>query len=126
MALITSPPPSRPAARASHPPHRPRGKCPGTLRRRSRRERSGELLRREVARGALQIIRHRPVILQLELLADDVGHEWTDTPELRMPEGIARARVGHQPAFGIEQSFRDAHAAVTERLDVLVDAGEEL
>ena len=41
-----------------------------------------------------------------------------------MPEGVTRSDLGQQYAFGIEQAFGNADAAVAEAPDFRVDMGE--
>ena len=43
----------------------------------------------DVARGALQVVRHAPVVLVAETFLDDGGHHRCDTAELGMAEGVA-------------------------------------
>ena len=50
-------------------------------------------LRGDVARGALQVVGHRPVVLVAELLAHHVGDHRADAAELRVAEGIASCRL---------------------------------
>src|SRR5256886_1662653 len=79
----------------------------------------------DVARGALQIIRHRPVILVAVRLAHHVGHERGDPAQLGMPEGIRGTGVGEEPAVRIGGSLGDHDHAVTAVADALSHALEK-
>ena len=64
-------------------------------------------LRREMARRALQVVGHRPVILVLELVLDERRDQRADAAELRVAERIARARFRHELAVARPAGLRD-------------------
>ena len=78
-----------------------------------------------MARGALQIIRHRPVILVAVRLAHHVGHHRGDPAQLGMSEGIRGTGVGEEPAARIRGSLGDHDHAVTVLADALSHAIEK-
>ena len=78
-----------------------------------------------MARGTLQIIGDRPVILVLELLLDDAGDERTDAAQLRVAERVLRASLCHQLAIGTLETFGYADTAIAKRLRVALDGGEK-
>ena len=78
-----------------------------------------------MARGALQVVGHRPVILELELLAHQVRDHGRHAAELRMAEGVAQPGVGHELAIGAVQALGHADHAVAGALHGRVHLGEE-
>src|SRR6202521_6144675 len=79
----------------------------------------------DVARRALQVIRHRPVILVAMRLAHHVGDQRGYPAQLRMSEGVAGAGVGEELAVRIRGSLGDHDYAVTVVADALAHAIEE-
>ena len=47
-----------------------------------------------MARGALQVVGHGPVVLVAELVLDQLRHDRAHAAELGVPERVARAGVG--------------------------------
>ena len=54
-----------------------------------------------MARGALQVVGHGPVVLLVEPVLDQFGDQRSDAAKLRMPERIGRSRFGQKLPFGI-------------------------
>ena len=61
------------------------------------------------------------MVLVLELVAHDLRDHRADAAELRMAEGIARARLRHELALGGEQPLGHADANVAVPLHQRVD-----
>ena len=81
--------------------------------------------RRDVARGALQVVGHRPVELVAQRLTHHVRHHRADAAELRVAEGILGAGFGEELAVGVFRALRDHHHAVAMVLHALLHARQE-
>ena len=79
-----------------------------------------------MARGALQVVGDRPVVLELELVFDEVREHGRHAAELGVSEGIAQAGVRQELAVGGLHALGYADHAAAVLLDRRVDAGEEL
>jgi len=74
-----------------------------------------------VARGALQVVGHRPVVLVAELVLDELRDHGPDSAELRVAEGVARAGIGEELALGVAHALGDHDGAVAVLFDALLD-----
>ena len=82
-------------------------------------------LRCDVARGALQIVGDRPVVLVPIRLAHHVGNHWSHAAELRVTERIARPGLGEKAAVGVCGALGDHDHAIAEVADTAAHALEE-
>src|SRR6185437_6103058 len=78
--------------------------------------------RGNVTGGALQIVRHCPVVLVAVRGADHAGHDRADAAELGVAEGVGRAGVGQELAVGVAGALGDHDDAIAALLDALLDA----
>ncbi len=78
-----------------------------------------------MARRALQVIRHRPVVLVLELVLDQGGQQRRQAAELGVAEGVAAAGLGHEAAIRQVQALAGHDGAVAVFLHRFVDPGQE-
>src|SRR5207302_1601501 len=79
----------------------------------------------DVARGALQIVGDRPVVLVPIRLAHHVGNHRSHAAELRVTERIARPGLGEKAAVGVCGALGDHDHAIAEVADTAAHALEE-
>ena len=79
-----------------------------------------------MARGALQVIGERPVVLVAVGLLDHLRERRRDAAELHVTEGVARAHVGQELSFRVARALGGDDDAIALAVDGLLDAREEL
>ena len=78
-----------------------------------------------MARRALEIVRHCPVVFIAKGVLNHGREGGRDAPELLMAEGIHRARVREEAAVGVVGPFRDRNHAVAHPIDGLFNLRQE-
>ncbi len=69
-----------------------------------------------MARGTLEVVRHRVVVLVAEFRLDQRRHHRRDPAELGVTEGVGAALVGEEGAVGMAHALGDHHHTVAVAL----------
>ena len=81
--------------------------------------------RREVARGALQVVSHGPVKLVTECLLDQVGDHRGDPAELCVAKGVTGSLFGEETAVRVASPLGNHHRAIAVFVDFRLHRGDE-